>query len=322
MVDQARRDQLRAVKLAALIGAQWPDANPTSAAFALGAAAVHDDVGWVLLEERYQSGLGPALAWTLRAGIGRLHVLAEEGTGTIARRARAFAFPIEVWQVAGRALLPALAEPLTAAAALPVDHARFVPLIRDGGATPVVEHGVLTGDVRGLEVCRVVTDAYTGVTRLEVGIGQHDREAFRMLHGDVPSADALAAVVAKVAPHRQHGADPHPLNRLGQERALRARLIEEPGLVGAERVEAAPSPIARSSLKDPQPCVAVAESGGRVETLVVSSGVDLDLVPFATDARLQSGLSTRIVVPRRDVVPVQEELAALLHEPMAIVPID
>ena len=51
----------------------------------------------------------------------------------------------------------------------------------------VVEHGVVTGEVRGLEVCRVVDDRTTGDgVRLEVGVGAHDREAFAIIHGDVP----------------------------------------------------------------------------------------------------------------------------------------
>ena len=323
MADQARRDQLRATKLVTLIHGRWSKTDPTVAPFALGAAATCDGVGWVLLEERPAAGLGPALAWAIRAGVGRrLHVLAEAGTGTIARRAPEFGLPIEVWHVAARTLLPAIAEPLAAVVDPPLEHERFRQLISDGGATPIVEHGTLLGEVRGLEVCRVVTDASTGTTRLEVGIGQHDRQAFQLLHGDVPTAAALASVVERVAPHRRPGADPHPLNRLGQEQALRARLIEEPELIGAKRVAAAASPIPRSNLKDRQPSVAVAELDDRLETLVISSGGDLDLVPFATDARLHSGRPTRLVLPRRDVVPVQMEIVGLLREPMAIVPVD
>jgi hypothetical protein len=142
------------------------------------------------------------------------------------------------------------------------------------------------------------------------------------MHGDVPTADALAAVVQTVAPHRQPGAAPHPLNRLGQERAFRARLIDEPGLVGAATVEALPSPVPRPNLKDPHPCVARADIGGRIETLVVSTGVDLDVIPYATDARRATGVPTRVVVPHRDAVPVQSEIAALLREPIPIVPVD
>ena len=71
-----------------------------------------------------------------------------------------------------------------------------------------------------------------------------------MLHGNVPTVEALARVVAAVEPHRRHGAAPHPLNRLGQAQALRARLIDEPGLIGAVRIEAMASPLDRPSLKD------------------------------------------------------------------------
>jgi hypothetical protein len=310
MVDEARRVRGHGVTT---------DLQATP--FALGAAAVDGDVGWVFLEERQQRGLGPALAWAVRANVSRLHVLAEEGTGTIARRATSFRLPIEVWHVAERVLLPAIAEPLPVPPSAPVEHDQFRDLIIEGGAIPAVEHGVLVGEVRGLEVCRVVTDEFTGNARLEVGLGQHDREAFQMLHGNVPTVEALAKVVAAVAPHRRHGADPHPLNRLGREQALRARLIDDPSLIDAAQVDALPSPVSRPNLKDPYPCVARAVIGGSQVTVVISAGVDLDLIPFATDARLATGHPTLIVLPPRDAVPVLADIAALLVEPMQVVPV-
>jgi hypothetical protein len=322
MVDEMRRGRLLAVKLATLVREHGVDADVEPAPFALGAAAVDGSRGWVLLDERQPRGLGPALAWAVRAGVDRLQILAEEGTGTLARRAAAFRMPIEVWHVAERLLLPAIAEPLPTLLDVPDGHDQFRPLIIEGGAVPAVEHGVLVGEVRGLEVCRVVTDQVTGAARLEVGIGQHDREAFQMLHGDVPTAEALAKVVATVAPHREYGANPHPLNRIGQERALRARLIDDPGVIGASKVVALPSPLARTNLKDPQPCVAHAVIGGDSRTLVISCGVDLDVVPFATDARLITGDPTRIVVPARDEVPILHDVNRLLDDPMAIIPLD
>ncbi len=321
MVDQARRERLLAVKIAALIGDHWSTLDLQTDAFALGAAARDGDVGWVLLEERQHRGLGPALAWAVRAGVSELHVLAGEGTGTIARRAAAFRMPIAVWHIDDRVLLPAIAEPLLSPPDVPLAHESFAALIVQGGATPVIEHGMLIGEVRGLEVCRVVDDESSGEARLEVGVGQHDREAFQMMHGDIPTAQALGKVVAAVAPHRQVGAPPHPLNRIGRERALRAMFIDDPALIGASSVEAVPSPLARSNIKDPHPAVARAMIDGRPTTIVVSVGVDLDLVPFATDARLATGDPTRIVVPSRDAVPVQREIAALLHEPIPIVPV-
>jgi hypothetical protein len=321
MVDESRRGRLLAVKLAALARDHGAGQALQTIPFALGAAATDGDVGWVLLDDRQQRGLGPALAWAVRAGVSQLQVLAEEGTGTLARRAASFRFPIEVWHVAERVLLPAISEPLPLQLEIPATHNSFRSLIEQGGATPAVEHGVLIGEIRGLEVCRVVTDADSGQARLEVGIGQHDREAFQMLHGDVPTIEALAQVVAAVSPHRQEGADPHPLNRLGREPALRARLIDDPALAGATRIEAIPSPLPRPNLKDPQPAVANAIIDGRSVTLVISAGVDLDVVPFATDARLATGDPTRIVLPARDALPVQAEIAGLLADPIPVVPI-
>ncbi|MEA3183801.1 MAG: hypothetical protein QOJ74_278 [Ilumatobacteraceae bacterium] len=321
MADETRRERLLALKLGALVREHWTTDDLQTTPFALGSAARDGTTGWVLLEERQHRGLGPALAWAVRAGVDRLHVLAEEGTGTLARRSTAFRMPIEVWHVAERVLLPAIAESLPEHTAAPHGHDELSALITQGGATPVVEHGVLIGEVRGLEVCRVVTDEFGGEPRLEVGIGQHDREAFRMLHGDVPSVDALAKVVAAVEPHRRRDAAPHPLNRLGRERALLATLIDEPVLIGASRIESIPSPIVRASVKDPHPAVARAIIDGVATTVVVSAGVDLDVVPFATDARLSTGEPTWIVVPPRDALPVQGEIAALLRQPIPIVPV-
>jgi hypothetical protein len=77
----------------------------------------------------------------------------------------------------------------------------------------------------------------------------------------------------------------------------------------------------RPNLKDPQPAVANAIIDGRSVTLVISAGVDLDVVPFATDARLATGDPTRIVLPARDALPVQAEIAGLLADPIPVVPI-
>ena len=76
----------------------------------------------------------------------------------------------------------------------------------DADVDVVVEHGELFGEVLGLEVARVVVDE--DGTRFEVGVGRHDREAFAMLHGDLPTPEALARVVATVRQHRRPDAAP------------------------------------------------------------------------------------------------------------------
>lgn len=320
--DLSRLARLNAIKLGALVrdhvGGEpvlVPGEHPG------GAALRHGDDAWVLLATRPGSSLGGALAWAMRQGAAGLHLVAEEATATLARRAAGFGFPISVWHAEGRTLLPAMAEPLPVALPVPEHHLEFEAVIIEAGAEPRVEFGVLAGEVAGLEVCRVVDDPYLHVTRLEVGVGAHDREAFLALHGDRPSAPALRDVVQAVVQHRVTEQRGHPLGRLAQERMLRHRLVADPSIVGASSLVVVPPPVPRLNLKDPVPCVAAAIVDGQQVTVVCSSGVDLDAVPFAVDAR--TALGTRrclLVVPSRDAVAVQRELAAAAG--IELVPVD
>lgn len=298
------------------------DGEVTPGVWPGGAALVRDDEAWVLVEDQPERALGRALAWAHQHRVGRVHLLAERATGLLTRRAAYFAIPPSIWHVEGRHLLEAVAEPFPIEPPIDPELARFRDLIVEGGAEPVEEHGVLMGEVEGLEVCRAVRDPFTGVCRLEVGVGTHDREAFQLLHGDIPTVEALGAVADIVADHRQPGAAPHPLNRLGAERALRSRLIAAPQLVGAVRLNPGPPPIPRANLKDPVPCVAVGSDGYGEVVVVCSTGIDLDVVPFAADARAALGLPAArlvIAVPVRDAVDVTTALAQLLVSPAEVV---
>ncbi len=329
--DTARRSRLLAAKLRALVADHigvTADDLPPAAEFAPGAALRLDDDAWTFLDADPGRRLGAALAWALRAGASRLHVVAEADTGTLARRADAFEFPITVSHAEGRTLLPAVSAPLPAPPVLPAHHAAFRSVIVEAGAEPRVEHGVLCGEVRGLEVCRVVDDPHTATTRLEVGIGAHDREAFQIMHGDAPTAESLARIVDVVAEQRTPGAAPHPLNRLGAERLLRWRAIASPELVGAVVLEPAQPPLPRRSLKDPEPCVATGVGvDDRPLLAVFSVGVDLELVPYASDARhalepgVGGGMRLVLAMPARDRVRLTDEIAGLLRQSVEIVPI-
>lgn len=331
-----QRSRLLGIKLRALVRDHLDDAAVgESAPFAPGAALLHDDAAWVLLDDRPGRRLGPALTWAHRSGAASLQLIAESETGTLARRAAAFDLPANVWRADERTLLPAVAEPLPPSMPAPPAHEEFREMITNSGAVALVEHGVLFGEVRGLEVCRVVEDATAGAPRLEVGVGVHDREAFQMLHGDTPTAESLARIVDTVTDHRRPGAEPHPLNRLAAERLLRWRLTEAPHAVGAELLAPAPPPIPRSNLKDAVPCVAIGLGGGGERLVVVcSTGVDLDLVPYATDARLaaesaaqpgaggEERLRLVVALPSRDRVGVTDELAGLLRHSVEFVSFD
>jgi hypothetical protein len=315
--DAATLHRLRSAKLTALVREHGLTVGSEVDAgdFPGGAAVVLDHEGvpgaWVLADEAVGPVLGAALAWALRRDARSLDLVVGEAldAGTLARRARAFDLPVRVWQTQGRTLLAATPTPLPEPPPVPEHHLSFRALMVAAGARPNIEFGVLTGEVDGLEVCRVVDDPHTGATRLEVGIGAHDREAFQMIHGDLPTLEALTGVVAAVAGHRRAGSDHHPLNTLGAERAMRAWLVAHPEAIGASAVRTTVPPVPRPSLKDVAPCVAVATIDGVEHTVVCSQGVDLDVVPFAVDSRAATGIEPTLVVVRpRDLLPVQRLL--------------
>lgn len=328
--DDDRRRRLRGLKLRTLVREHvGPGMDGELVPFAPGAALVDGGVAWVLVEDDQGRGLGPALAWSLRRGVGEIRLLAERDTGTLARRAAAFAIPISVWRVAERTLVAAEPAPLPVPPPPPPGHMALIPVIEDGGATPTIEHGVVAGEVRGLEVCRVVDDRHSGAVRLEVGVGAHDREAFALLHGDVPAPEALAGVVRAVEEWRRPNAPHHPLNRLAPERLLRWELLEHPTLIGLADVAPMSPPLPRPNLRDPVPCVALGRRrDGRELVVVCSVGVDLDLIPYAADARLSQAAgepagrseeaAVLVVVPQRDLVPITAEIAARLRHPVEL----
>jgi len=318
-----RRRQLLSIKVGALVSDHIGDDTAVEPAeFARGAAVCTDGVGWVLLDEQPERQLGAALAWAIRnPAVERLNVLTERASGLLARRAAGFTFPIDVWHVEGRHLFPAVAEPLVAPPAARDAHLALVDLIAAGGAVPIVEHGVVSGEVRGLEVCRVVDRPDVGEVALEVGVGAHDREAFAIIHGAVPTLDALAEVVRQVTAVRGVDVPHHPLNRLAGERLLRWRLEQDPSLVGAVSVSPAEPPVPRLNVKDAVPCTAEGVRDGEQIAVVCSTGVDLDLMVYTADVSTR-GRHTVVAVPRRDLVAVTRDLAALLTRPVELHAID
>lgn len=323
--DAERRSRLLALKLRALVrGHLGLDADPegTPGTYGPGAVLITEDSVWVLVDGDPVRALGGAVAWSLKHGK-PLHLLVESASGILVRRASMLDLPINVWHVDGTALLPAVAEPHLPVREASPAHLHFVDLIASAGADPVVEHGVVVGEVRGLEMCRVVDDADTGVARVEVGMGAHDREAFAMVHGDLPTEQALRQVIDAVLPHRSPGADPHPLNSFGAERLHRWRAINDPASFGFDSVVPADPSVVRTNLKDTVPCVAVGHSAGSRTLLAFVHGVDLDIVPFALDAADRHGASAVVLVSRdRDVVGPIRSMAAAARVPFSFRGID
>ena len=323
--DAERRSRLLSLKLRALVRDHTGgDDSGEAAVFEPGAALVRDDAVWFLVDSATERALGRAVAWSLARDESNrvpIKILVERDSGLLARRAALLDLDIEIWHVDERSLLPAIADPHLPRVTARAEHLGFADVIESSGAEVNVEHGVVVGEVAGLEMCRVVDDDTTGETRLEVGIGAHDREAFAMVHGHLPTADALRQVIDAVAPHRAEGAAPHPFNQFGAERLLRWQVVNEPSRAGFVALRPAEPPVVRTNLKDAVPCVARGTTtDGRDAVAVFASGVDLDVVPFAVDAAAREGVDHVVVALRsRDVVPSIERLAAVSRVHTAVV---
>jgi hypothetical protein len=281
---------------------------------------VENGTGWVLVEDEPERALGRALLWAGKAPIDALHILAGENAGKLALRASAFASQPSVWLIEGTALTPAEPRPLPDEPPLDPRVSAMADLIRSAGAEPVVEHGVLRAEVLGLEVARVEVD--DDGPWLEVGVGKHDRHAQRLVHADEPTREALVRAVATVEGHRRAGAPHHPYNRLAPERWLRAQVVANPALIGAAQLLPVPSPVDRDDLRKPAPAPAAGVDVDDGALLAVfSTGVDVDLVPVAAEARMADNREPRllIVVPERDDHPYLRPMAQALRVPADVV---
>jgi hypothetical protein len=318
VIDPARRAALVGAQLTALLADHGAECAAPTVGVGTGAAAIDQHgTAWVLAGDQPERSLGAAMAWAVRREATSIHLVAPSATGLLARRAMGLTMPVHVSHLEGRTLIDAVAEPLPVARQVSDAHRLFAAEIVAGGAVPVEEHGVLAGEVAGLEVCRVVDDTGTGAVRLEVGVGAHDRETFQVLHGDRPTVEALTDVVQFVARHRM-GTAPHPLKHLATSRFLRHRLAAQPGLIGLGQLMLVQPPLPRANLKDEVPCIAYCAAD---DTLVVCThGVDLDAVPYACDAlAAHPARSCIIVAPLRDVIDVQQRLSALMSVPTRFV---
>ncbi|MEJ5254851.1 MAG: hypothetical protein WHS89_05830 [Acidimicrobiales bacterium] len=276
----------------------------------------------MLLDEPRGRGLGRAIAWAIQHDAGEVHLLVEESAGIFARQARYFRRAPTVWQVSGRSLVPAAPEPLQPPLSPPEEALDLVGLLAEEGVDIVIEHGEVRGEILGLEIARIVVDE--AGARIEVGVGRHDREAFALVHGDLPTRDALRSVIDSVRRQRQPGDLRHPLARLAPERWMRSVLMAEPERIGARSLEPVEPTVPRDSVKDVVAAVAVGvDRDDRPVVVACSVGIDLDLVPSAADARAAHAPGARLLlaVPPRDAHPVTKRLAAALDEPAEIVEI-
>ena len=326
--SSSHASRLAQLRLRAIVGVR---SDVEVSEFGQAVGLVVDDVAWVYVTGRHERSLGPALMWALRNNAKALKLFLSESAGDLARIATHFDFVIEVFEfdAAGVACvaMPKIVEKIEVSVA----DEMFAEFIKSAGADVVREHGVISGEVCGLEVCRVVRAADSGESggagesELEIGVGAHDRETFKLLHGRTATIESLRKVIAEVAARRAVGALVHPLNRLARERMLRHYVCQSPQLVGAKSLQVAQPPIVRTNLKDVVPCCAVGMSlTGAKMVVIFNVGVDPDVVSFGADARGQINGSAELIfaMPTRDIVPAVERVAQMLRRPAHFVGVD
>ncbi len=327
-VSDEQRARLRQVKLAALArdrdAATAADATPLPVG-ADGAALASPGTVEVLTEDPGPAALSAALLVAARAGAGRLILYVDDLAGDLARWASLFALEVEVREVRGATSVPTVPAPAPEEPG-PVDSPELRRLIEGVGADVVVEHGVVTGEVLGLEVARLVVWPVElggdGEVHLEAGVGRFDRDAAAAMHGEEAPTEALTRAVGVVRAHRFDGAPTHPLSLLARERWLRAAVIAAPGSVGAASLEPVATTAVRSSVREAAPAAAVGPDPAGSPLLVVCAvGAALSLVPVAADTRAARAPGARLVlaVPSRDHLPSLDTLARMLREPADVV---
>lgn len=320
-LDPSRRRALLTAKLTALVRSSGADAERARPlVFPAGAALQAGDALWVLADEAPARSLGAALVLASRNGACRLHMAVEgDAAAVLSRRAPLFTIPVQVWRVDGTSLSEAHPMPVEPEPPLHPLAELYRALFERAGAEAVVEAGILRAEVRGLEVARVEVDGDDAY--LAVGVGKHDREAKRMVHGGEQGWQELMQTIRVVAQRRVEGGIGSPAYQLAAERWLRWVVTGNPELVGARELAPVAPPVRRGDLRDTVPAPAAGHGTDGEPLLVVCSvGVDPDLVPSAADSWLADGRQPRLVlcVPEGDDHPVTYELAELLSVPLEV----
>jgi len=323
------RSALLAAKLSAVVRAHWDQVSPTATAgaFPEGATLVEPNGGrsWVYVEKGGHRRVGSALAFADKASSNELHLIVDSDSADIAaRRASFFVNDVQVWSLDG-AELSRVETPSEMAnvASLAPGAELYRPVLAQAGLEPIAEGGELIGELRGLEVARVVVDDH-GEAHVEAGVGRFDREIAAMMFAHLSETDSLARAIEMVAEYRTPGAATHPLNQLVPERWLRTVLISRPELVGATELHSVGSAIPRLSLREVGVASALGTSiAGEAMVVTCSTGVDLEVIASAADDRAAHSPSAELVIaiPAKDIVGPTSRLAARLKSPARIVEI-
>lgn len=318
-LDAERLGGLARVKLEGLVRGAFPDVAAPAESFNAGVGLADGERAFVYLIEDALSPMAAALAWGERKGATDLHVVVDSPDHVLALQLAGLAPRPHLWQAVGTELRP-IHEVPELPASLPVPEAVLaeVPVLEAAGCDVVVEHGVVIGEILGVEVARVAIEM-DGEALVRVGVGLYDQEAHALVHAKSSVAERLDQVVAEVRRHRRADAGPHPLNRIARERWLRSIVVADPSLVGLDSLELEAPLQPRSGIHEQRPVAARGRRGGTEVLVVCSTGIDLDLVPMAAaHVGHRSPDEAVLVLPQRDHHDIIGRMAARLAVPATL----
>ncbi|MFV2040153.1 MAG: hypothetical protein ACC660_07910, partial [Acidimicrobiales bacterium] len=226
------------------------------------------------------SPVAAALARGDRAGATEVHIIVDHADPELAAMAAGLRPAPVLWLADGADPVPMQAGPLPSPKDATPSALAQITVLEAAGCEAVVEHGVVVGEVLGLEVARVAVES-DGRATLRVGVGLYDQEAHALLSADAAVATRLEQVVDEVRGHRSRDAAPHPLNRLARPRWLRSTIVARPDLVELDQATNVEPLAPRGGIRESTPMAALGTSGGSRVLVVCSTGIDLDLVPTA-----------------------------------------
>lgn len=320
-----QRERLLAAKLVGLVRsiAQLGDGEPSPEVRGALTVMVAGESAFGLIEAGDPGPLASAILWASRQGCDRLSLMVDDKAADATRYASYFvnrAPATSVLAVQGSTAVSVEPAPIPERVEAPEIPEDLLRVLRSQRLEIVVEHGVVRGEVFGLEVARLVrwpaSHGGDDELHLEAGVGRFDRDAVAAVNADISPGDALARTVEMVRKHRYPGATVHPLQLLSRERWLRSSLVNDPGRVGAAKLEPIAMTTEANGMRDAHPAAAYGERpDGRPVLVVCSTGIDMATVPLAADLRasLDPSADLVIAVPERDRHSATVELAAMLE---------
>lgn len=321
-MDADRRVGLARVKLQSLVQRAFPHVTAAAQPFNAGVGLVQGNQAFVSVVADAPSVMAATLAWGEHAGASELHVIVDEPDAVLALQAAGLDPSPTLWQADGVELVAMRAPDRNPDVDPPASALAQVPVLEEAGCDVVIEHGVVIGEVLGVEVARVVIEA-DGAATVRVGVGLYDQEAHAVMYADAAIADRLAQVRSEVVAHRRRGAGTHPLNLVARERWLRSILVGAPGLIGLDSLEPVASLTPRTGIREERPAAARGRRGADTVLVVCATGIDLDLVPeAAAHLGLRRADEVQLILPARDQHPVIERMAAHLAAPATLASVD